>query len=117
MTRSGAFNFSEIKPFPTVTIKKDMVLIDSMDIKQTNKIFRAVSSVLGRIKAPWYPMVEKTAKSITTDPNTLTIPKASGVYIRVTMGVSKMPTICEMIGTDVRVSTSWVNDLFLLFKS
>ena len=53
------------------------------------------------------------SKTITTDPMTLAIPKASGVYKRVIMGVNKMPTICEIIGTDVRVSTSLEKDLFL----
>jgi hypothetical protein len=31
--------------------------------------------------------------------------------MRVTMGVKNMPIICDMTGTEVRVSTSEVNDL------
>jgi len=56
-------------------------------------------------------MVEKTANSINADPSTLNNPKASGAYKRVTMGVKSIPKICDMTGTDVRVSTSEVNDL------
>tara|TARA_B100001971_G_C18035598_1_gene454851 strand:- start:450 stop:665 length:216 start_codon:yes stop_codon:yes gene_type:complete len=45
------------------------------------------------------------------EPNILTSPNASGAYMRVTMGVKSMPKICDMTGTEVRVSTSEVNDL------
>ena len=96
-----------------ITIKKETVVIHSIDIKQTKITFKAVSSFLGRIIAPWYPMVEKTANSMTIEPRRFTSPKASGAYMRVRRGVSKMPTICEMTGTDVSVSTSEAKDLFL----
>jgi len=92
-------------------MKKNIVLTTRVDMKQTMSIFKAVASFLGRMIAPWYPMVEKTANSMTTEPKTFTSPKASGAYRRVTIGVSKMPPICDMTGTEVRVSTSEVNDL------
>jgi hypothetical protein len=51
-------------------------------------------------------MVENTARSIAIDPSIFARPKASGAYMRVTMGVSSIPKICEIIGTDARVRTS-----------
>jgi len=94
-------------------MKKDAVLIHSIDIKQRRLIFNAVSLFLGRIIAPWYPMVEKTANSMITEFRIFTNPKASGAYMRVRMGVSNMPAICEITGTDVSVSTSEANVPFL----
>ena len=112
---SGAFNLVGMISLPTVTIKKEKALIPSIAIKQTNKIINAVLSCFGRIMAPWYPMVENTARSMTTEPKTLARPKASGGYRRVTMGVNSKPIICEMTGTDASVSTSWAN-VVLFFK-
>ncbi len=74
-------------------------------------MFEAVLSVFGRIMAPWQPIVDNTAGIMTAEPSTLNNPKASGAYKRVTMGVKSMPKICDITGTDVRVSTSEVNDL------
>jgi len=55
-------------------------------------------------------MVEKTAKTITKDPKILYKPKESGPNRRVTMGVRRRLTNCEMIGTEDSVSTSWTKE-------
>jgi hypothetical protein len=61
-------------------------------------------------------MVAQTPKSTVIEPNTLASPNASGAYMRVTIGVSRIPKICVIIGADVRVMTSSAKD-FLFFKS
>jgi hypothetical protein len=45
---------------------------------------------------------------MTIDPNKFVNPKASGAYMRVIIGISKIPTICDIIGADMRTSTSEV---------
>ena len=74
----------------TISIVRDVIII--VIEKQSIINPKAVLLFFGRIIPLWYPIVEKTAKSMIIDPNILETPNVSGVYIRVIIGIINIPT-------------------------